>query len=316
MSTTTTDPELDKLPYFDRALHDEAVELYVQLSPDEYCRQGQLLLNGPSTFERLDACAGVRALGTSRFLYNMEGRGVTAARLFYFVAITEGILMPYMQPMISLAEALGHKGPNKGGKFQELERAKENIGPAMKFLGTHAQPIFTAKAPTLGSRFVHLHTDNLSKFRNAIAHFKFRFECSTISLLSEPSVKALPQGIRDFAFFQMDGLRKLLGFPGTKKPEEEIDYATALVRYEEDLDKPVTKKSRSRTFAQVREILNDMEKVCFSLMFAYPAAGKRKETAGEVKLGDCERCKEGKLVILASAKTAPCPACGETLTIS
>ncbi len=63
------DAELSKIPGLDLKLHDEAASLYAMLSPAEFCRHGERLLNGPNRRDVLEACAGLRAIGNSPAIY-------------------------------------------------------------------------------------------------------------------------------------------------------------------------------------------------------------------------------------------------------
>lgn len=307
MESNATD--LEGLPVFDRTIFDEALELYGRLSVERYCSYAITLLNGPSVEERLRSAAGVRALSNSVLLYSTQAEGVISAMLYYLVALCEGLIMPHARPLIALACEEGNTGPIKNGKPVEAEKAEAKFGLALRFLATHAQPSFLPAAPTIARAFRDHDNDRLSKLRNSIAHFKFRFEIVGSRLDDLPQIKDNPT-LRELGLTVLEFSTQLLGFPVSERgvyadPEE------SLLRYEEDLARPLTTASRTRTFRDVRRLIPQLEKFAFSLAIAYVRVGGRFQKAGLMKLGQCGNCKEGVVAAPRSVLVIDCPACGK-----
>jgi hypothetical protein len=83
-----------KHPSFDEEIHGEGVDTYALLSPAAYADHSTLLLNTPSPKDRLAISAAIRALGNSEPLHYLAPTAITAARLYYLVAVLEGVVMP------------------------------------------------------------------------------------------------------------------------------------------------------------------------------------------------------------------------------
>ncbi|WP_438008630.1 hypothetical protein WME89_07945 [Sorangium sp. So ce321] len=309
MSKTDLDGRV-ALSVVDQGLLEEATRLYGRLSVERYCEYATALLNGPKIEDRLAPAAGIRALSNSLLLYTTEAEGVISAMLYYLVTLCEGLIMPHVQPLIALAIDSGHKGPRAAnGRYDDAERAQKNFGPAIKFLATHAQSALTHDAPRLAQVFRDYDLDGLSKLRNSIAHFKFRFEIVRVRLDKVPELAANPL-LHHMGQKALELMARLLKLP-VSLDGTYADASKSLIRYEEKLDRPLTQSSRARTFQDVRRLVPDLEKLAFSLAFAYIETGTAFQKRGVIKLGECGHCKEGMVAAPATVLTVPCPACGE-----
>jgi hypothetical protein len=237
--------------------------------------------------------------------------GLVSLSLFYLVSICEGVLMPHLQPLVTLCEQQGHKGPlNNSGKYGDLEAAKKDFGPAIKFLATHGRPVFVSGSLAVGNRLEEYERDKLSRLRNSIAHFNFRLEIvrTNINIKDEPG---FPKDPKQAALFEAlyEGYVKSLHIHNPHRGQI-VDSAKSVVRWEGALGKPVTKSSSSASFKAMRDTVGQVEAFAFSLAFAFLDAGSKFGSA--LVVGACQTCKEGYVVATASETHATCPACGTT----
>lgn len=299
--------------WVNRALHDEAAGLYARLSPDSYCKHAVSILNGSTPKSKMQAAGGLRGLGNSMFLFAAAAEGVITANLFYLVAVCEGILMPHLKPLVDLAEEDGNKGPLKQGRYQELERARRNFGPAIQFLATHGAPTLAA-SPLLLAETQGWQSDRLAGLRNSAAHFAFRLEIELTDATKDPDVGSkMTAGVLE----QFESLRRAIKLT-PKEPSAMIaDIKRSNVRYEPDIKKPLTNASPALSFEALRQRIFALDSNAFALMFAYAEAGVRLQADKKVFLGGCASCPDGIIVAPRSSigTDLPCPACSAMHTV-
>lgn len=298
---------LRSITVFDEVIYVEATSLYAALTPVTYAQHGTTLLNPPSPKERIEVSAGLRALTNSELVLGLSSDGTLPVSLFYLVTLCEGLLMPHLQPLIDLSVQRGHLGPRTAsGRHQELDDAREKLGPAIRFLASHAQPALVPDAPAIARRLVEYEAVRLSKIRNAIAHFKFRLEPVRVALADTPEYPKSEQP-RAIAGLVLDTICSLVGIHNAHRGHV-IDFDKSVLRYEENLNRPLTARSSSKTFKEVRDLLSELERFAHSLMMAYVAAGSRFGSG--LIIGQCTSCVEGHVVAPAGVHRLPCPACG------
>lgn len=306
MASPLDPSSLRELPIFDEAIYAEATPLYGELSIERYCLYATRLLNSPSIRNHIETSAGIRAVCNSFPVFASSQDGLMSISLFYLVALCEGILMPHLQPLVSLAEEKGYRGPrNASGRFLDLERAKKDFGPAISFLAGPAAPLFVS-APILAKRIAAYEQEQLSRLRNCIAHLNFRLEVVRTDLRDSSGFPSDPI----LAKATEAGFKVISEIIGIHNPHERkiVDVEKSLVRYEGALAKPVTKSSAARTLKDMREYVDSLEKFAFTLALAYLDAcrvfGKRLFS------GTCTHCHEGFVAVPATEPQATCPACG------
>lgn len=297
------------LGLMDKAIHDEAVDLFVRLAPPTYSSRSTLLLNAPTPKDRLAITGGVRALGNSQMLHFLVPSGVVAARLYYLVAFLEGVVMPHLQVLLDLCEQEGCVGKITKGRT-ELELARPKLSLALGFLATTGAPTLS-NAPKLHAELQWASLDKIPQLRNAVAHFKFRIEEATTDAETIPSVKALGT-IRELGLHATKGLAKLLGIPAFDTKHVPV-YESSYVQYEEDINRPLLPGSRRRSYADLRTALERIERLGFSLLFAFLTAGGLLKTNGKIMLGECGSCGTGIRAGIPGS-TVECPVCGASWT--
>lgn len=307
MTNGTSKSDASTLPFYDEKFHAEAVALYGQLSLESYCRHSIKLLNGPTLQNHIETSAGIRAVCNSLPVLAASPDGVMPVSLFYLVAMCEGILMPHLQPMVTLAEEKGLRGPaGKGGAFPALENAKQDLGPAITFLATHAAPMFNPHAVNVGKRIEQYDQEKLSRLRNSIAHLSFRLEVVRTDLKdaadfpAHPSASALVE--RGF-----DAFSAVMQIHNPHK-RKVVDMDKSLVRYEAAIGKVLTKNSISKTFKELRDYAEALERFVFTLALAYLDASR--VFGARLFSGTCASCGEGFVAVPAVESHAECPACG------
>lgn len=306
---TKSETELAKSPVFDAKLFSEALALFQRIPAPAYCTRAQELLSQPDPQEKMNVTGGIRQLSTSTFVFAAEPEGILASTLYYFVSLCEGVVMPQLQELIELAVAEGHKGPMVNGKYRELERARENFGPAMSFLATHADGTLLPAAPNLTAQLKSLHADRASNFRNAIAHYSFKLEIETTDVNSDPLFQAAARVAGEgFIAQAFERTCKLLRLTPSVKLPRVADPSLSRIRYEEQLGKQLSSTSRVRTFKETRELISAVERLGYSMLFAHVERGAELAAKGEIKSYVCP-CGYGAIVVLATEKTATCPAC-------
>lgn len=310
MTISTTDlKDLRTLPFFDETAYLDGLKLYSALSVENYCSHATQLLNGPTVRECIDATAGIRALSNSLAVYAVSHDGLISLSLSHLVMLCEGMLMPYLQPFVTLAEQQGHRGPlSRKGNYAELEQAKKEFGPAINFLATHGQPIFTPAGRYVGDRINEYERSRLSKLRNSIAHLHYRLE-----IVRKPikASLALPNDLKLAPIIEAlhEQFAKSLRIHNSNKGEI-VDVLKSQVRWEGALGKPLTKTSAAMSFQETRTMVSKLESFVFSLAYAFVQAGCDFGT--KVIFGQCTPCGEGSLVVPATESRATCPACGTT----
>jgi hypothetical protein len=298
------------LPYFDEATYLEAVVLYSRLTLENYCRHATELLNGPTVNRLIDATAGLRAVANSITVYSASPDGLIPLSLFYFVNLCEGLLMPHLQPMVTLCEEQGHVGPvaARSGQHEELKKAKTDFGPALKFLAAHGEPIFAASAPAIGNRLKDYDAVRLSQLRNSVAHFNFRLEIVRTHYKDDP---AFPKDarLRVVAEAMLQSFLKALRIHNPHGGQI-VDMKKSMLRWEGSMGKLLTNASAAISFHDVRTMVEKLESFAFSLVFAFVEAGA--SFGSKLIIGMCAACNEGHVVVPATETQATCPACRAT----
>jgi hypothetical protein len=289
------------VPAFDEHIHDEAVDLFLLLAPATFAERSTVLLNAPTIKDRLNISAAIRALGNSAVLHYLVPTAITTTRLYYLVAFLEGVVMPQLRTLLALCEQQGYVG-----RRRELKRARTNLGPAFTFLAGPGASTFRA-TPRLSAEINWVNTNRIPQLRNAVAHFHFRLEEAVQSANEIPSVAGLgplgPVGLR-----AMQVLAKVLRLPAFD-PESIPNYQDSFVQYEEDLSMPILPLSRKRTYVEVRETLQRIERFGMSMMLAALSTGNIHQREGRLRLGSCSSCRVGLRVGLPGAAVT-CPWCG------
>ena len=220
-------------------------------------------------------------------------------------------MMPQLQLLVSLCEQQGHVALGKQGQ-EELKRAKSNLGPALSFLSGTGAPALNS-APRLASEITWASTDKIPQLRNSIAHFRFRVDEAVTRAEDISSVRALG-ALGGVGLHAMKGLARLLRLP-TFDPDRVPDYEKSSILYEEDLKRPVLPTSRRRTYREIREILDRVERLGLTMLFASFDAGQIHRAEGRLRLGKCGSCKQG-LRVGAPGETVICPVCSKAWTFN
>lgn len=289
---------------FDAALHSEVVDTYLALSPAAYAEHSTLLLNSPTVTDRLAVSAAIRALGNSELIHYLVPTAVTTARLYYLVAFLEGVVMPQLQVLVSLCEEQGHVGASAKGK-KELSSAKTKLSPALAFLAGTGAPALGA-ASRLVNEIKWANLDRIPQLRNSVAHFRFRLDESVVRARDTSSAHKLGslEGVGLQAFKALARLLRLPAFD----PERVPDYENSSIQYEENLSKPVLPTSRRRSYPEIRQVLDRVERLGLTMLLAFADTGKIHQDEGRLRLGMCGGCNLG---IRAGAPGAmvTCPVC-------
>lgn len=306
-----TRKQFDGMHFFDAQLHEQTVDTYVLLAPSSFADRSTLLLNAPTPEDRLMISSAIRALGKSELLHYLLPTAVTAARLYYLVAFLEGVVMPQLQFLVSLCEEQGHVAPGKQGQ-DELKKAKSNLGPALSFLSGTGAPSLRA-APYLASEITWASTDKIPQLRNSIAHFRFRVDEAVTRAEDISSVRALG-ALGEVGLHALKRLARLLRLPAFD-PDRVPDYEKSSILYEEDLKRPVLPTSRRRTYREIREILNRVERLGLTMLCASFDVATIHQVEGRLRLGECGVCKQG-LGVGAPGATVNCPVCSKAWTFN
>lgn len=310
---TRAEPDLASLrslPVFDEPIYLEAVRTFHALSTATYCKHAINLLNGPTLIERMEPGGSIRALANSLPIYAVSSDGLISLSLFYLVTLCEGMMMPHLQPLIALCVERGQSGPTspKTGQHEELKQAQRNLGPAIEFLAKYGPSAFSAEAPLVLNRLAEYDAEHLSKLRNSVAHFKFRLEQVYVEAKDDPTIGSNPTLI-SLAGKGIESLARMLKVHNPH-PGKIVSTDHSVVRYEESLKRPVTTRSKSRTYQEIRTMTTDLERLVFSLAYGFVEAGCIFQADGVIKLGLCAHCNEGHVVAPTAATTSACPACG------
>jgi hypothetical protein len=298
-------PSIGEHSSIDAELHRQARGLYTKLSLEGYCRHASTLLNAPTLQNHIETSAGIRAICESQAVTLASPDALISVSLLYIVALCEGIVMPHLQPLITLAEEQGLCTSS-----ERLERARNNFGPAISLLAQEAAPMFHSIAPSVGARIQEYEATRLSRLRNSIAHLKFRLEIVRTRLRDAPGFPTAPMEVKllegSFNF-----LSNTMDIPNPHAPQI-VDLGKSRVRYQDTVQGRLTKNSPALTFWEVREKANALEQFAFSLMFAYLEANK--SYGSRLFSGTCSECREGFVAVPATMAEATCPACGHRST--
>jgi hypothetical protein len=297
LQKTKTQDTMRGHPAFDAQIHDEAVETYMALSPRMYADHSTLLLNAPTPKDRLAISGAIRALGNSPALHYLAPAAVATTRLYHLVALLEGVVVPQLQVLVSLCDEQGLNAPPE---------ARKHLSSALTFLAGPDAPVLRS-APTVRGEITWASSERIPQLRNSVAHFRFRLDEAVKPASDIPSVRALGR-LQEVAFVALKGLAKTLRFPPFD-PARIPNYENSGVHYEEDLKKPLLPTSRRRSYEDVRKILERVERLGMSMLFAFMDVGVIHQEAGRLQLGECVSCKIG-LRSAAPGTTAPCPVCG------
>ena len=305
--------QLDGHSSFDIIVYQEARALVKNLAPLEVCRDARLASNCPSALHKMTASAGIRALGSSNFLFRAEPEGTMAALLFYFVSLCEGVMMPALQLFITLAENEGNVGSKK-----ELKEARANFGPAIKLLANSGQTSLLGKAPTIAKRLVDYHNDGLAMFRNSIAHFRFFLDVELKDFAEEANKSKLPWPFSIETLFKAFlHFKEMLNIP--PKPNRPnnmiIDMKSSMVRYEEQSNRPITHNSRALSFEAATDYIFKVARFAYSCLFARLEHSASLEKTGIIKSMICPQCKVVKILVPLRESQGSCPGCDKILSM-
>lgn len=305
-----TQKQLAGAKFFDAQLHAEIVDTYLLLAPVSFADHSTLLLNAPTAKDRIAISSAIRALGNSKIINYLLPAAVTTARLYYLVAFLEGMVMPQLQVLVSLCEQQGHVASGKPGK-DELRNAKSSLGPALTYLsGTGAPALLLA--PRLAAEISWASSDKIAQLRNSIAHFRFRLDEAVTRARDIPSVQSLGKELEAFGLHAVKGLAVLLGLPAFDE-DRMPDYEKSSILYEENLNRPVLPTSRRRTYREIREILERVERLGLTMLFASLDVGKIHQAEGMLCLGQCGSCGQGTRAG-APGGNVSCPVCSHSWT--
>jgi hypothetical protein len=293
-----------KLPahLLNEEVFNEAVALYESLTPATLAERSMRLLTPPTLYDRLAIASAMRYLGASS-LFWLIPTAITVTRLYYLVSLLEGIVMPQLRMLVDLSEENGL------GTRKELADARGNLSPAVSFLsGAGASAL--QGAPRLLAELQWLATDRVPHLRNAVAHLSFRLDETVIRADEIPTLRALG-GLAPRALAGLARTLQLPEFNANLIP----DYERSGIQYEEDLKKPITSRSRKRTYKEVADVVRRVEPLAFTLLSAAMEAAKRQQQAGAISLEPCRACKAATCSGVVGT-TVSCPECAEPVVIA
>jgi hypothetical protein len=301
------------IPRLNETLRKEAVSLFEKLYVEDYCQFSQRFLNSNRIIDTLKVIDGCKVFANNDLFYLLKAEAVITNRLFYFMAYSEGITKPLLQAVVQMLENNGIKGKqDKRNIYFELAKAKSNFGPCISFLSSYLSA-YQSVAPEIFSRIQFYEQEAISKLRNSIAHFHFRYEIKENKLTDIQEVKDIEKHFGIDSVKMLSLLAKMIKIDSAA--DKVVDYANSGIRYSEDLKKPITNTSKYRSFENIRKLLDDIDEMTIALLFGFVEVGTDLQKNNKIIMGQCNDCGDGVLVVPSSCVTVVCPSCNKRIVL-